>query len=327
MVQHMREAAGAALRAGEGALAPDLAGSQPRDWLLLLKPRVVLLVAYTGAVGMLVAPQPMHPVLGLIALLAIALGAGASGALNMWYDRDIDAVMRRTAGRPIPAGRVAPADAAAFGLALALLSVVLMGLAANWLAAASLAFSIVFYVVVYTMALKRRTAQNIVIGGAAGAFPPVIGWAAATASIDVLPLCLFLIVFLWTPPHFWSLALFAHADYARAGVPMLPVVCGPRATRRQIGLYTVLLVVASLLPVAIGAAGALYGAAALGLGAAFLRHARAVLTDAQDGAGRSLSADRPARAAFRFSITYLFALFGALALDHALEGAAWHVLS
>ncbi len=311
------------MHGGAGALTPDLAGSEPRDWLLLLKPRVVLLVVYTSAVGLVIAPEPIHPVLGAIALLAIALGAGASGALNMWYDRDIDAVMRRTAGRPVPAGRIAPADAAAFGLALAVFSVVLIGLAANWLAAAILAFSIFFYVVVYTMGLKRRTAQNIVIGGAAGAFPPVIGWAAATGSIDLAPLVLFLIVFLWTPPHFWSLALFAHADYARAGVPMLPVVAGARATRRQIAVYTVLLLASSLAPVALGFAGLLYGAAALVLGALFLRHAWAVLNDAQDETGRSLSGDRPARAAFRFSITYLFALFGALALDHALGGMAW----
>ncbi|MCS6854807.1 MAG: heme o synthase [Elioraea sp.] len=306
-----------------GALASDLVGSEPRDWLLLLKPRVVLLVVYTGAVGLAIAPEAMHPVLGAIALLAIALGAGASGALNMWYDRDIDALMRRTAARPIPAGRIAAEDAAAFGLALATLSVVLIGLAANWLAAAILAFSIVFYVVVYTMGLKRRTAQNIVIGGAAGAFPPVIGWAAATGSVDLAPLVLFLIIFLWTPPHFWSLALFAHADYARAGVPMLPVVAGPRATRRQIAFYTVLLVLASLAPVGLGVSGLLYGVAAVVLGALFLRHSWAVLTDAQDDAGRSLSGDRPARACFRFSITYLFVLFGALALDHGLGGVAW----
>ncbi len=311
------------MRGGAGALTHDLVGSEPRDWLILLKPRVVLLVAYTGVVGLVIAPEPMHPVLGAIALLAIALGAGASGALNMWYDRDIDAVMRRTAGRPLPAGRIAPSDAAAFGLALAVFSVVLMGLAANWLAAAILAFSIFFYVVVYTMGLKRRTAQNIVIGGAAGAFPPVIGWAAATGSIDLAPVVLFLIVFLWTPPHFWSLALFAHADYARAGVPMLPVVAGASATRRQIAIYTVLLCVSSFAPVALGFAGLLYGAAAAGLAALFLRHAWAVLKDVQDETGRSLSGDRPARAAFRFSITYLFVLFGALVLDHALGGMAW----
>ncbi len=319
----MRTETMATMHGGAGALTPDLAGSEPRDWLILLKPRVVLLVAYTGVVGLVIAPEPMHPVLGAIALLAIALGAGASGALNMWYDRDIDAVMRRTAGRPVPAGRIAPADAAAFGLALAVFSVVLIGLAANWLAAAILAFSIFFYVVVYTMGLKRRTAQNIVIGGAAGAFPPVIGWAAATGSVDLAPLVLFLIVFLWTPPHFWSLALFAHADYARAGVPMLPVVAGARATRRHIVLYTVLLVLSSLAPVGFGFAGLLYSVAAVVLGAIFLRHAWAVLHDAQDETGRSLSGDGPARAAFRFSITYLFALFGALALDHALGGMAW----
>jgi protoheme IX farnesyltransferase len=265
----------------------------------------------------------MHPVLAAIAVLCIALAAGASGAINMWYDRDIDAVMRRTAQRPIPAGRISPDAALGYGITLAVFSVLLMGLAANWVAALALALSIAFYVFVYTIWLKRRTRHNIVIGGAAGAFPPVIGWAAATGSIEVAPAVLFAIIFLWTPPHFWALSLFAHADYARAGVPMLPVVAGARETRRQILVYTAALVAVSLAPVALGFAGVLYGAAAALLGTGFLRHAVAVLRERQDDAGISLAGDRAAKAAFRFSITYLFALFGALALDRLVTGAGW----
>lgn len=317
--------AGGARGACEAPLDPVLeyAGSEPGDWLLLLKPRVMSLVVYTGLIGLLVAPVPMHPVLAAIAVLCIALAAGASGAINMWYDRDIDAVMRRTAQRPIPAGRISPDAALGYGVALAVFSVLLMGLAANWVAALVLALSIAFYVFIYTIWLKRRTPQNIVIGGAAGAFPPVIGWAAATGSIELAPVVLFAIIFFWTPPHFWALSLFAHADYARAGVPMLPVVSGARETRRQIVIYTAVLVAVSLAPVALGFAGAVYGAAAVLLGAGFLRHALAVLRDRQDGSGISLSGDRAAKAAFRFSITYLFALFGALALDRLVTGAGW----
>ena len=317
--------AGGARGACEAPLDPvlEFAGSEPRDWLLLLKPRVMSLVVYTGLVGLLVAPQPMHPVLAAIAVLCIALAAGASGAINMWYDRDIDAVMRRTAQRPIPAGRISADAALGFGVALAVFSVLLMGLAANWVAALVLAVSITFYVFIYTIWLKRRTPQNIVIGGAAGAFPPVIGWAAATGSIEFAPVALFAIIFFWTPPHFWALSLFAHADYARAGVPMLPVVAGARETRRQILIYTAVLVAVSLAPVGLGFAGALYAAAAVLLGVGFMRHAFAVLRDRQDSTGVSLSGDRPAKAAFRFSITYLFALFGALALDRLVAGAGW----
>lgn len=325
MNEHVLGQAGGIRGAGEAPLDPALeyAGSEPRDWLLLLKPRVMSLVVYTGLIGLLVAPQPMHPVLAAIAVLCIALAAGASGAINMWYDRDIDAVMRRTAQRPIPAGRISADAALGFGVALAVFSVLLMGLAANWVAALMLAVSIAFYVFIYTLWLKRRTPQNIVIGGAAGAFPPVIGWAAATGSIELAAVVLFAIIFFWTPPHFWALSLFAHADYARAGVPMLPVVAGARETRRQILIYTVVLVAVSLAPVGLGFAGALYAAAAVLLGAGFLRHALAVLRDRQDGAGVSLSGDRPAKAAFRFSITYLFALFGALAVDRLVTGAGW----
>jgi protoheme IX farnesyltransferase len=309
-------ALGAAGEGGEAQL-----GSLPGDWIALLKPRVMTLVVFTGLVGMIVAPVAIDPVLGFAALLAIAIGAGASGAINMWYDRDIDALMRRTAARPIPAGRVGADAALGYGVALAVFSVLLMGLAANWVAAAILALSIGFYVFVYTMWLKRRTPQNIVIGGAAGAFPPVIGWAAATGSVEAAPLLLFAIVFFWTPPHFWALSLFAHADYARAGVPMLPVVAGARETRRQIVLYTALLAPLALAPVAVGLAGWLYGAAAVLLGANFLRHAVAVLTEPQDEAGASLAKEAAAKACFRFSITYLFALFGALAADHLLAAA------
>ena len=290
--------------------------SSAGDWLVLLKPRVIQLVVFTGAAGLLVAPGHLHPVLAAIALLCIAVGAGAAGAINMWYDRDIDAVMRRTQDRPIPAGRIAPGEALSFGVALAAGSVIVLGLATNIAAAAMLAVSIIFYVVIYTMWLKRRTPQNIVIGGAAGAFPPVIGWMAVTGHIDLLPILMFAIVFFWTPPHFWALSLFSHADYARAGVPMLPVVSGARATRRQVMFYTVALVAVSLLPWAMQRTGAVYGVAALALGAGFLAHAWRVLRDAQDAAGISLTQDAPARAAFKFSIVYLFVLFAGFIVDH-----------
>ncbi len=288
------------------------------DWVALLKPRVMTLVVFTGLVGLLVAPGTLHPVLALTAILCIAVGAGAAGAINMWYDRDIDAVMRRTARRPVPDGRIAPADALGFGIALAAASVLVMGLATNAAAGAILAASILFYVFVYTMWLKRRTPQNIVIGGAAGAFPPLIGWVAVTGHLALTPLVLFAIIFFWTPPHFWSLALYAHGDYARAGVPMLPVVAGGRATRRQIMLYTLLLVPLTLLPWALGEAGRVYGFAACGLGLGFVVSAWRVLRDAQDAAGRSLTRDAPARSAFRYSILYLFVLFAALAVDRLI---------
>jgi heme o synthase len=308
----------APLRLSGQATTADL--SEVRDWIALLKPRVMSLVVFTGLVGLLVAPVRMHPVLALAAVLCIAVGAGASGAINMWYDRDIDALMRRTAGRPIPAGRIPPEAALGFGVTLAVASVAVMGLATNWVAAGVLAFSIAFYVFVYTIWLKRRTPQNIVIGGAAGAFPPVIGWAAATGAITLEPLVLFAIIFVWTPPHFWALSLFAHQDYARAGVPMLPVVAGPRATRRQIMLYTLLLAPLGLAPWALGFAGPSYAWAAALLGAGFLHQAWRVLRDRQDETGRSLTGDAPAKRAFRYSILYLFGLFAALALDRLLTG-------
>src|SRR5579872_5579126 len=236
------------------------ASAELSDWFALLKPRVMTLVVFTGLIGLLVAPGHLNPVLAFTAVLCIAVAAGACGAINMWYDRDIDAVMRRTRLRPIPAGRIEPGAALGFGITLAVGAVLVMGLAVNHVAAALLALSIGFYVFVYTMWLKRRTPQNIVIGGAAGAFPPVIGWAAVTGSVDLVPLVLFAIVFFWTPPHFWSLALFANSDYQRAGVPMLPVVAGAKETRRQIVLYTLVLVPLSLTPWFLGFAGPVYAA-------------------------------------------------------------------
>jgi protoheme IX farnesyltransferase len=286
-----------------------------RDWVALLKPRVMTLVVFTGLIGLLVAPGHLHPVLAFTAVLCIAVGAGACGAINMWYDRDIDALMRRTRNRPIPAGRIAPGEALGFGITLAVASVIVMGLAVNLTAAALLALSIGFYVFVYTMWLKRRTPQNIVIGGAAGAFPAVIGWASVTGSIGLVPLILFAIVFFWTPPHFWSLALWANDDYRRANVPMLPVVAGAKETRRQIVLYSLLLVPLSLAPWAIGFAGTVYALAAAILGAGFLLGVWRVARDRQDAAGVSLTGDAPARAAFKYSIVYLFVLFAALAVD------------
>jgi protoheme IX farnesyltransferase len=304
-----------------GAEAPPNASadlSEVSDWFALLKPRVMTLVVFTAIIGLLVAPMPIHPVLGIAAILCIAIAAGACGAINMWYDRDIDALMRRTARRPIPAGRIEPGAALGFGLTLAVASVAVMGLATNWVAAGWLAFSVFFYVVIYTMWLKRRTPQNIVIGGAAGAFPPVIGWAAATGDVGLMPLIMFAIIFMWTPPHFWALSLWAHGDYARAKVPMLPVTHGARETRRQVMIYTVALFPVALAPWLVGFAGLLYAASAVLLGGIFLVHAWRVLREPQDAEGRSLANDAAARATFRFSLYYLFALFGALALDKAL---------
>jgi protoheme IX farnesyltransferase len=286
-----------------------------RDWIALLKPRVMSLVVFTGLIGLLIAPGHLHPVLGFTAVLCITVAAGACGAINMWYDRDIDAVMRRTQSRPIPQGRIMPGEALGFGVVLAVASVLLMYLATNAAAASVLALSILFYVFIYTMWLKRRTPQNIVIGGAAGAFPAVIGWAAVTGSIDLMPLILFGIVFFWTPPHFWSLALWANDDYQRAGVPMLPVVAGAKETRKQIVIYTLLLVPLSLLPCVLGFAGVIYGATALLLGLGYLWQVWLVARDRQDERGVSLTKDAPAKAAFKYSIVYLFVLFGALPID------------
>ena len=316
------------IRADERALVPFSAklaqaadaGQEAdyRDWIALLKPRVLSLVVFSGAIGLIVAPGHLNPVLAFTAILCITVAAGACGAINMWYDRDIDAIMRRTRRRPIPAGRIEPGAALGFGITLAVGSVIVMGLALNIPAALILALSICFYVFVYTVWLKRRTPQNIVIGGAAGAFPPVIGWAAVTGSVDLIPLVLFAIIFIWTPPHFWSLALWANDDYKRAGVPMLPVVSGAKETRRQIMLYTIIMVPLTLVPVAMGFSGVPYGVAAGLLGLVFLERVRRVITDQQDAEGNSLTGDAPAKAAFKYSVLYLFALFGTLALDHMI---------
>jgi protoheme IX farnesyltransferase len=282
-----------------------------RDFLALTKPRVMTLVVFTGLAGLLVAPVKLPAVLGFTAILCIALGAGAAAALNMWWEADIDALMKRTASRPLPAGRMDAQTALHFGVGLAFFSVVLMGVATNWLAAAILAASILFYVFVYTIWLKRRTPQNIVIGGAAGAFPPVIGWAAATGDVAMLPVLLFALIFLWTPPHFWALSLFVRSDYAKAGVPMLPVVAGAKATRVQILLYTIPMTAAALAPWALGLAGPVYGVAAALLSALFLVLAVRVL------ASRAAEpmAMKAEKRLFAFSILYLFAMFGALVAD------------
>jgi heme o synthase len=290
-------------------LEPSLAGVE--DYLALLKPRVMSLVVFTALVGLMVAPVHVHPVIGFASLLCIAIGAGAAGALNMWYDADIDAVMARTSMRPIPRGSVSRVEALVFGTVLGAIAVVALALATNLTAAALLACTILFYVVVYTAWLKRFTPQNIVIGGAAGALPPVIGWAAATGELGLEPLTLFLIIFLWTPPHFWALALNRSDDYARAGVPMLPAVAGRGTTARQILIYSGLLVLASELPWLLGFASTVYGVIAAISGALFLLLARQLNT--------SIGADRrAAHRLFVFSISYLFVLFAALLVDHGV---------
>ena len=279
------------------------------DFWSLLKPRVMSLVIFTGFAGMYVAPGVLHPLVFVASLLAIAAGAGASGAINQWYDRDIDAVMERTKTRPIPAGMMAPAEALTMGLVIAVFSVLLLGLAANWLAASLLGFTIFFYAVVYTVWLKRSTPQNIVIGGAAGALPPVIGWAAVTGSLSVEPLLLFTIIFMWTPPHFWALALVKNDDYKTANIPMLPVVAGSLETRRQIVIYSFLMAPLAVVPSFIGMAAAGYGVSAAIAGALFV--------------GMSLQLyktgdDRHAMRLFAYSIIYLFMIFLGLVIDHAM---------
>ncbi len=286
-------------------------GARVADYLALLKPRVMSLVVFTGFAGLIAAPGGLHPFLAAVAVLCIAIGAGAAGAINMWYERDIDALMARTRARPIPAGRLAPDAALAYGVILSLFSVMLMGLAVNWVAAALLALANGFYVFVYTVWLKRRTPQNIVIGGAAGAFPPMIGWAAVTGTVGLEPIALFLIIFMWTPPHFWSLSLYREGDYAKAGIPMLPVVAGTAETKRQILIYAVLLAPLSLAPALLGAAGMLYGAVAFGLSLVFVLYALRVRFD------RTLAS---ARRMFGFSILYLFLVFAALIVDRAVSG-------
>ena len=306
--------AGADLRgplASSGVAEPSLA--TVGDYIALMKPRVMSLVVFTALVGLAVAPGSLHPVTAFTALLCIAVGAGASGALNMWYDADVDAVMTRTARRPVPMGRVRPGEALAFGLTLGSFAVVVLGLLVNWVASALLAFTIFFYVVIYTIWLKRSTPQNIVIGGAAGAFPPMIGWAAVTGSVSFEPILLFLIIFFWTPPHFWALALYRTEDYARAGIPMLPVVSGDANTRRQILLYTLILVPLGVAPWAFGYTGALYGITAVMMGAVMVALGWQVLLE-------SRPAERASRNLFAFSILYLFLLFAVLLVERGWGG-------
>ncbi len=295
------------------AVQQDVApwGGDVRDYVLLLKPRVMSLVVFTGLVGMIVAPGSLHPVLAFTAILCIAIGAGASGALNMWFDADIDAVMARTARRPIPGGRLTRADALGFGLVLSVGSVAMMGLILNWVAAVLLALTIFFYAVIYTMWLKRRTPQNIVIGGAAGAFPPMIGYAAVTGSVTLDSLVLFAIIFMWTPPHFWALALFIRMDFSKAGVPVLPISAGEQVARRHILIYSLILAPLGVLPWALGFGGVVYGVVSSLLGLWFVVRALAVWRAAENADKRL----------FTFSILYLFLLFATLGVEHLARGA------
>ena len=285
-----------------------------KDLFALTKPRVMSLVIFTALCGLLAAPGSIHPVIGFTAILAISLGAGASAALNQWYESDIDAIMKRTSQRPLPAGRMDRETALHFGIGLSVFSVLLMGVAVNWFSAIFLAFSIFFYAVVYTIWLKRSTPQNIVIGGAAGAFPPAIGWAAVTGDMTMMPFLLFAIIFFWTPPHFWALALFMNSDYSKAGVPMMPVVAGQRSTRNQIFGYSLILAAVAIAPFALGLAGIVYGAAAILLSVIFCvlawKVARSTTTRPDDMAGE--------KRLFKFSILYLFALFAAVVADRMI---------
>lgn len=289
---------------------PAATGGGVGDFFALMKPRVMSLVVFTAVTGLVLAPGGMHPALAVIALICIAVGAGASGALNMWFDADIDACMQRTASRPIPRGLVTADEALTFGVVLALGSVATLGVLVNWVAAALLALTIGFYLFVYTMWLKRRTPQNIVIGGAAGAFPPMIGWASVTGSVSLESIVLFLIIFMWTPPHFWALALYRSRDYERAGVPMLPVVAGPDETRKQIVIYAALLVPLALAPSFMGFGGPFYTLTSISLGSVFLALALNLHRVREGRAG-----DRAAKQLFGFSIFYLFGLFAALLVE------------
>ena len=300
-----------AYRVEAGTVETGLPVAELGDYVSPMKPRVMSLVVFTGLAGLVAAPGDLHWLLAGVAVLCIAVGAGASGAINMWFDRDIDAVMERTRKRPIPQGRVAAEEALTFGVVLGCGSVMLMGLGVNFVAATLRAITILFYVFVYTMWLKRRTPQNIVIGGAAGAFPPMIGWAAVTGTVGIESVVLFLLIFMWTPPHFWALALYRCGDYAAAGVPMLPVVAGKRETKRQILIYTVLLAPIGMAPALLGFAGWIYGAASALLGAIFVAAAIAVWRD---------GTDRSAKRMFGFSIFYLFALFALLIVDRVPGG-------
>ena len=296
------------MSASVGAAPLDAA---PADYFALLKPRVMSLVVFTGAVGLFLAPGDIHPILAVVAVLCIAVGAGASGCINMWYERDVDAIMHRTRNRPIPSGRIAPRSALEFGITLAGASVMVMGVAVNWTAAALLAAAIAFYVFVYTIWLKRRTPQNIVIGGAAGAFPPMIGWAAVSGDVTLASISLFAIIFFWTPPHFWSLALYRSGDYEAAGIPMLPVVAGAEATRRQIVLYSVLMLPLCLAPWMLGVAGVLYAVGSGALSLIFMGGALRVFIRRNDDSARWM---------FKYSILYLFLVFALLVADRALSG-------
>jgi len=289
--------------------SPQMA--DPADFIALMKPRVMSLVVFTTVIGMMLAPTAPHPLLMVIAILAIAAGAGASGAINQWYDRDIDAIMKRTQARPIPAGKINPDEALTFGVIISMLSVLVLWFAANMLAAAMLAFTIFFYAVVYSVWLKRSTPQKIVIGGAAGAFPPAIGWLAAGGSLTLEPLILFGIIFIWTPPHFWALALVKNDDYTRAGIPMMPVVAGAQSTINQIVAYAVVLAPFAVLPAVIGMASVVYGVAAAMLGFGFVAYALRL---------KRQPSDANAMALFKYSILYLFLIFLALGLDAVLGG-------
>jgi len=290
-----------------------------RDFFALTKPRVMSLVIFTGLCGLLAAPGTINPILGFTAVLCIALGAGGAAALNQWWEADIDAGMKRTAARPLPAGRMNRTDARDFGVLIAAASVMIMGLALNWLAAAILAFSVFYYAVIYTVWLKPRTPQNIVIGGGAGAFPPLIGWVAVTGDITLMPVLLFLIIFMWTPPHFWALALFVKTDYANVGIPMMPVVRGETSTRRQIFAYAVLLVPVAAAPWFIGGTAYVYGVASLALSLAFLALSVPVAFR-QTGTNDTM---KPEKRLFAFSIIYLFALFAALVADRVMANQGW----
>jgi protoheme IX farnesyltransferase len=307
----------------ESSLNAGISSAEPRDFLALLKPRVMSLVVLTALAGLLAAPQHIHPFLGFVSLLAIAVGAGASGALNMWYDADIDAIMSRTRTRPIPSGRITRDEALAFGLILSAMSVFTLGLVANWLAAALLAFTIFFYVVIYSMWLKRSTPQNIVIGGAAGAFPPMVGYAAVSGSITFESCLLFAIIFMWTPPHFWALALVKSGDYEKAGIPMMPNVKGADRTRLEILLYSIVVAPLGATPWMFGFASAVYGALAISGGAAFLYFAWNVYR-IREGA----PADKAAKSLFGFSILYLFVLFVTIVVENSgvptLMSAWWN---
>ncbi|ABC62639.1 heme o synthase [Erythrobacter litoralis] len=296
------------------AASPAALPADWRDFFALTKPRVMTLVIFTGICGLLAAPGAINPILGFTAILCIAMGAGGSAALNQWWEADIDAGMKRTAKRPLPSGRMQATDARDFGILISVASVGIMGIAINWLSAIILAAAIVYYAVIYTIWLKPRTPQNIVIGGGAGAFPPMIGWVAVTGEITLMPVLLFAIIFMWTPPHFWALALFVKTDYEKVGIPMMPVVKGEASTRRQILVYSILLIPFAVAPWAIGATGAIYGVSALLLTGAFAALSVPVATR------RQIEGDtmKPEKRLFGFSILYLFALFAALVADRYL---------